>query len=65
MKKIHLKFSLLFGGLIVIAVLSAKIKFETRQAVQENAEQYFKQKTDQEGKPYRYYLQIFKLFNAR
>ncbi|MEX2380230.1 MAG: hypothetical protein WD530_05770 [Vicingaceae bacterium] len=65
MKKTHLKYSLLIGVLMVLAVLSAKVSFETKQAVRTSAEQYFEQKTDQKRTHYRYYLQVFKMSNAQ
>lgn len=65
MKKIHLKYSFLIGGLLVLAVLSAKLRLETKQAVQKSAEQYLEQNANQEETHYRYYLQIFKMFNAQ
>lgn len=49
---------------MVVALLSAMVRTETKQAVKQGTSRYFNQDTENE-KQYRYCLQIFKLFNAR
>lgn len=65
MKKIHLKFSLLLVGIVILSMISAKVKQETKQAVQENAKAYLNEQDKSENKEYRYYLSVFQIFNAQ
>jgi hypothetical protein len=64
MKKIHLKYSLLILCFMVVALFSAMVRTETKQAVKQSASKYFDHGAESD-KEYRYCLQIFKLFNAR
>lgn len=65
MKKIHLKFSLLLVGIVILSMISAKVKQETKQAVHENAKAYLNEQDKSENKEYRYYLSVFQIFNAQ
>lgn len=65
MKKIHLKFSLLLSGIIILALVSTKLKLEAKQAVQQNTEKYLNTESKSENKEYRYYLKVFQTFNAQ
>ncbi|MAC94364.1 MAG: hypothetical protein CMC96_02565 [Flavobacteriales bacterium] len=65
MKKIHLKFSLLLSGIIILALVSTKLKLEAKQAVRQNTEKYLNTESKKENKEYRYYLKVFQTFNAQ
>lgn len=63
--KIHLKFSLLLSGIIILALVSTKLKLEAKQAVRQNTEKYLKPESKSENKEYRYYLKVFQTFKVQ
>lgn len=65
MKKIHLKFSLLLSGIIILALVSTKLKLEAKQVVRQNTGKYLNAEGKKENKEYRYYLKVFQTFNAQ
>lgn len=65
MKKIHLKFSLLLSGIIILALVSTKLELEAKQAVRQNTEKYLKTEGKTENKEYRYYLKVFQTFKIQ
>ncbi len=62
MKKIHLKYSFLLLCFMVALMLFAKVQIETN--VKQSATQFLDQASEKENE-YRYYLQIFRIFNAQ
>ena len=68
MKTTHLKFSVIFFcGIMILLVITipTKIKQIDQTIHRKSTEMYFNKHLNQENnKEYRYYLNIFKLFNA-